>query len=115
MVISSARVIWLISWATRCETGACEVTHGHEAASADVSEAAFTAEAWLAAAVAGTASSTTARLAVSRRDFLDKTRQTRALSITLSSGCVTNPLMDSRNSTRSNTTPNESEELQKAF
>jgi glycosyltransferase involved in cell wall biosynthesis len=44
MVISSARVIWLISWATRCETGACEVTHGHEAASADVSEAALTAD-----------------------------------------------------------------------
>ena len=72
MLISSARLIWLISWATRCETGACDVTHGHEAASADVS-----AEAWLAAAVAGTASSTTAAQAVSSRDFLDKTRQAR--------------------------------------
>jgi hypothetical protein len=81
MLISSARLIWLISWATRCETGACDVTHGHEAASADVG-----AETWLAAAVAGTASSTTATTAVSSRDFLDKTRQARVLSITLSSG-----------------------------
>jgi ADP-ribosylglycohydrolase len=80
MLISSARLIWLISWATRCETGACEVTHGHEAASAGAA-----AEAWLAAAVAGTASSTTAAQAASSRDFLDKTRQARVLSITLSS------------------------------
>src|ERR1700759_2995842 len=101
MVISSARVIWLISWATRCETGACEVTQGHEAASADVSAAALTAEPWLAAAVGGAAAAATAPAppadpwrapggggtasspppspAVSRRDFLDKTRQTRAL------------------------------------
>ena len=47
-------------------------------------------EAWLpgrlAAAVAGTASSAAATPAVSNRDFLDKTRQTRVLSITLSSG-----------------------------
>ena len=35
------------------------------------------AEAWLAVAVAGTASSTTATQAVSSRDFLDKTRQAR--------------------------------------
>jgi hypothetical protein len=82
MVISSARLIWLISWATRCETGARDVTHGQVALAAG--------EAWLpvaaAAAVAGTASSTTATPAVSKRDFLDKTRQTRVLSITLSSG-----------------------------
>ena len=44
------------------------------------------AEAWPAAAVAGTASSTTAAQAVSSRDFLDKTRRARVLSITLSSG-----------------------------
>ena len=81
MVISSVRLIWLISWATRCETGARDVTHGHDAASAGAA-----AEAWLAAAVAGTPSSTTATPAVSSRDFLDKTRQARVLSITLSSG-----------------------------
>jgi hypothetical protein len=39
MVISSARVIWLISWATRCETGARDVTHGQVALAAG--------EAWL--------------------------------------------------------------------
>ena len=85
MLISSARLIWLISWATRCEMGACDVTHGHEAPAAEVSEA--LAEAWLAAAVAGTASTAAATTpAVSNRAFLDKTRQARALSITLSSG-----------------------------
>jgi hypothetical protein len=85
MVILSARLIWLISWATRCEMGACDVTHGQEAPAAEVSEA--LAEAWLAAAVAGTASTAAATTpAVSSRAFLDKTRQARVLSITLPSG-----------------------------
>jgi hypothetical protein len=84
MVISSARLIWLISWATRCEMGARDVTHGHEALAAEVSEA--LAEAWPAAAVASTASSAATTPAVSNRVFLDKTRQARALPITLSSG-----------------------------
>src|SRR5689334_416263 len=99
MLISSSRLIWPISWATRCEMGACDVTHGHDAPAAT---AALT-EAWLAAAVAGTARSTTATQAVSSRDFLDKTRQVRELSITLSSGSGLIPLMDPRNSTSSNT------------
>src|SRR5258705_366934 len=30
MVILSARLIWLISWATRCAMGALEVTHGQD-------------------------------------------------------------------------------------
>ena len=65
MVILSARVIWLISCATRCEMGAVEVTHGHE-----VLAAAWVAEAWLAAAVAGTASSPASTAAASSRPFL---------------------------------------------
>jgi hypothetical protein len=80
MVISSARLIWLISWATRCETGARDVTHGQVVLAAEFTEAG------LAAAVAGTASSAVTAPAVSSRDFLDKTRQARVLSITLSSG-----------------------------
>jgi len=51
---------------------------------AEVSEA--LAEAWPAAAVASTASSAATTPAVSNRVFLDKTRQARALPITLSSG-----------------------------
>src|SRR5258705_9000770 len=105
MLISSARLIWPISWATRCEMGACDVTHGHEAPAAEVNEA--LAEAWPAAAVAGTASSATATPAVSNRAFLDKTRQTRALSITLSSGFGLIPPYRPRNPTRHNTSPGE--------
>ena len=65
MVILSARLIWLISWATRWAMGAREVTHGHE-----VLAAARVAEAWLAAAVAGTASSPASAAAASSRPFL---------------------------------------------
>jgi hypothetical protein len=48
MLISSSRVIWPISWATRCETGARDVTHGQVALAAG--------EAWLlVAAIAAVA------------------------------------------------------------
>ena len=65
MVISSARLIWLISCATRCATGALEVTHGHE-----VPAAAWVTEAWLVAAMTGTASSAASAAAASSRPFL---------------------------------------------
>ena len=57
MVILSARLIWLISWATRCAMGAWEVTHGQEVlAAARLAPAAYSRPGWRAA-VAGTASS----------------------------------------------------------
>ena len=31
MVISLGMVIWAMTWATRCEIGACELTHGQAA------------------------------------------------------------------------------------
>src|SRR3954452_10394946 len=43
MEISSVRLIWAISWATRWATGAREVTHGHEALAARLAAT----EAWL--------------------------------------------------------------------
>src|SRR6266568_6733072 len=106
MEISSARLIWLISSATRCATGAREVTHGQEALAARpaVTEArpAVTearpavTEAWLAAAVAGTASSAASAAARTSRPFLhfDKVWQTRATMITLSSGSDVSPVVD---------------------
>ena len=112
MLISSARLIWLISWATRCEMGACDVTHGHEALAAELTEAGLAAA---AAAVAGTASSAVTTPAVSNRAFLDKTRQARALLITLSSGSGLIPPYRPRNSTRPNTSPREAVGVHTAF
>jgi hypothetical protein len=75
MVILSARLIWLISWATRCAMGAWEVTHGQEVLA--VARFVLT-EAWLAAAVAGTASSAASAAARTSRDLrhLDRNWQT---------------------------------------
>ena len=67
IVILSARLIWLISWATRWAMGAREVTHGQAVLA--VARFAFS-EAWLAAAVAGTASSPASTAAASNRPFL---------------------------------------------
>ena len=47
MLILSSRLIAAMSWATRCEMGAVDVTHGHEAV------AAAAAALWPTAPVAG--------------------------------------------------------------
>ncbi len=61
MVISLGMVIWAMTWATRCEIGAEELTHGQDAAAA-------VRLAWAGRAVrapAGTATSAAAPVAAS--------------------------------------------------
>jgi hypothetical protein len=73
MEISSARLIRAINWATRCATGAREVTHGQEALAARGAAA----EAWLTAAVAGTANKAASAAAVTTRPGCPRRRRDR--------------------------------------